>query len=129
MSIINSMVKKKQNIFHSISHALAGVKHVFKTEKSFRIQVVVGVLVIVFAVVFPLASWEQVVILLLVGLVLILELINSVFERLVDSFRPRLHPVVGEIKDIMAAAVLIASIFAAIIGLIIFIPHFAIYLS
>lgn len=123
------MARKKQNIFRSVGHALAGVKQVFKTEQSFRIQVVVGALVIVFAIVFPLEAWEQVVILLLVGLVLILELINSVFERLVDSFRPRLHPVVGEIKDIMAASVLIASVFAAIIGLIIFIPHFAIYLS
>jgi len=123
------MARKKQNIFTSVGHALRGVKQVFKTEQSFRIQVVVGTLVIIFALVFPLEAWERVVILLMVSLVLILELINSVFERLVDSFRPRLHPVVGEIKDIMAAAVLIASVFAAIIGLIIFIPHFAIYIS
>ena len=122
------MARKKNNIFRSIGHALRGVKQVFKTEQSFRIQIVIGALVIVLATVFPLEAWERVVIILLVGLVLILELINSVFERLVGSFRPRLHPVVGEIKDIMAAAVLIASIFAAIIGLIIFIPHLAMYI-
>ncbi|MBU0531272.1 MAG: diacylglycerol kinase family protein [Candidatus Uhrbacteria bacterium] len=123
------MAHKKQNIFRSIGHAWRGVKQVFKTEQSFRIQVVFGALVIILVVLFPLEAWERVVILLLVGLVMILELINSVFERLVDSFRPRLHPVVGEIKDIMAAAVLIASVFAAIIGLIIFIPHLALYIN
>ena len=60
---------------------------------------------------------------MLIGFVLIMELINSVLERLVDSFRSRVHPVVRDIKDIMAAAVFLASLFAAVIGLIIFIPH------
>jgi diacylglycerol kinase len=55
--------------------------------------------------------------------VLVLEIINSIFERIVDVYKPRLNPYVRDIKDMMAAAVLIASLGAAIIGLMIFIPY------
>jgi diacylglycerol kinase len=67
-------------------------------------------------------AFEAIVVLLLIAMVLVLELINSIFERLVDTFKPRIHPVVGEIKDIMAATVLLASVTAAAIGLVIFLP-------
>ncbi|RMD51605.1 diacylglycerol kinase, partial [Candidatus Parcubacteria bacterium] len=40
-----------------------------------------------------------------------------------DGLKPRLHPLVKEIKDIMAGAVLITAIVAALIGLIIFWPY------
>jgi undecaprenol kinase len=70
-----------------------------------------------------LRAEEWIVILLLVGSVLALEMINSIFERIVDTFKPRIHPAVRDIKDIMAATVLVASLIAAIIGLTIFIPE------
>jgi len=117
-------MKTFKQLAFSLKHALHGVKIVFKTENSFKIQVAVGAIIVIFAFWFPLESWERVVILMLIGFVLIMELVNSVFERLVDSFRSRVHPVVRDIKDIMAAAVLLASLFAAIVGLLIFIPHF-----
>ncbi|HBR80558.1 MAG: Diacylglycerol kinase [Candidatus Uhrbacteria bacterium GW2011_GWE2_45_35] len=117
------MLNPKQ-FLSSFSHALRGVKTLIKTEQSFRLQIIVGLVALVFIMVFPLTAFDRVVILLLIALVLALEMINSIFERLVDTFKPRIHPVVGEIKDIMAATVLLASVFSAVIGLIIFIPHF-----
>lgn len=116
-------MKTIKQLNKSLKHALNGVRKVFITENSFRIQVIVSLIVVILAFYLPLQLWEQVVVLMMIGFVLVLELINSVFERLVDSFRARVHPMVGEIKDIMAATVLLASIFTAIIGLIIFIPH------
>lgn len=117
-------MKTLKQLGRSLHHALRGVKVVWHTENSFRIQVLVGAAAVVLAFIFPLQAWEQVVVLMLVGFVLIMELINSVLERLVDSFRSRVHPVVRDIKDIMAAAVFLASLSAAVVGLIIFIPHF-----
>lgn len=117
------MVKIK-SLIKSFSHAWRGAGTLFKSEQSFRLQLLVSILVILFCLVFPVTVFEVIVIFLLIASVLILEMINSIFERLVDAFKPRLHPAVGEIKDIMAAAVLVASLFAAVIGLIIFIPHF-----
>jgi diacylglycerol kinase len=56
--------------------------------------------------------------------VLVLELINSSMERLVDLVKPQLHESARDIKDLMAAAVLMASFFAVLIGLMIFLPSF-----
>ena len=117
------MPKRHNQTIKSFKHAFRGVGRIFETEQSFRLQSVIGFLVVVTTFLLPLESWERVVVLIMVGLVLILELINSVFERLVDSFKPRLHPVVADIKDIMAATVLLASLLAVIVGIIIFGPH------
>lgn len=115
---------KISSLIKSFSHALRGVVILFRTEQSFRLQAVVAVVVLFFCVWLHLRISEIIVVLLLVCSVLILETINSIFERLVDTFKPRLHPIVGEIKDIMAAAVFLVSVLAAVIGLIIFLPHF-----
>jgi diacylglycerol kinase len=117
------MVKFKA-LLKSFSHALRGAKTLIRTEQSFRLQLFFGVLAILLAGFFHLSSFERIVVLLLIALVLILEMINSIFERIVDAFKPRLNPIVGEIKDIMAAAVLLASGFSVLIGVLIFLPHF-----
>lgn len=108
--------------FQSFRHALRGVRLVFLSEQSFRVQVLVAVFALVLLILVPVGVVETSIVLLMIALVLVLEMINSTFERLVDAFKPRLHPVVGEIKDIMAAAVLVASVAAALIGLAIFVP-------
>lgn len=108
---------------NSIAHAMRGVKVVFFSEQSFRIQVVVAVLVIIAACSVGLTSTEWIIILLLIGSVLTLEMVNSILERVVDTFKPRIHPVVKDIKDIMAGTVMLVSLIAAVVGLIIFCPH------
>ncbi|MEK7620606.1 MAG: diacylglycerol kinase family protein [Patescibacteria group bacterium] len=111
--------------FKSLKHALRGVSVVFAAEQSFRIQVYVALLVVVFGIFFQVRTYEWIVLVLLIGSVLTLELINSIVERIVDSFKPRIHPIVKDIKDIMAGAVLLVSVIAAVLGITIFYPHFA----
>jgi diacylglycerol kinase len=118
-----------RDLVKSFSHALRGVKTMLKTEQSFRFQLLAGAAAVILLLVLPVSDFETVAILLLVVLVLVLEMINSIFERLVDAFKPRLHPVVGEIKDIMAATVLVASFFAAVIGAALFFPHLFVLLT
>ncbi|MBU0645973.1 diacylglycerol kinase [Patescibacteria group bacterium] len=108
----------------SLRNAWHGAVLVFHTEQNFRVQVIVGLLVIIFALVFQVRWAELIILVLMIGAVLSLEMINSILERIVDTFKPRIHPVVRDIKDIMAATVLTTSIAAAIIGLIIFFPYF-----
>ncbi|MBI2473921.1 diacylglycerol kinase family protein [Candidatus Uhrbacteria bacterium] len=110
-------------LLKSFSHALRGVGVVFKTEQSFRIQIGVAILVLFLALFFRIQAFEWIILFLLVGSVLILELINSIFERIVDTFKPRIHPVVKDIKDIMAGAVLLGSLISLFIGIVIFLPH------
>lgn len=112
-----------RHLLKSFAHALRGVRVVFGSEPSFRVQVCVAALVLVLARVAGVKTYEWIVLILLIASVLTLELINSIFERLVDAFKPRLHPIVKDVKDIMAGAVLLVCVIAAIIGLIIFYPH------
>jgi len=116
------MIKISQ-LSKSFLHAWRGIRVVFWAEQSFRIQVFIGLFVLFLACGFEVRLIEFTLLLLLVGAVLTLELINSVFERIVDAFRPRLHPVVRDIKDIMAGTVLIVSFIAAVLGIIIFLPY------
>lgn len=107
----------------SLLHAFRGMRVVFQTEQSFRLQIVTAIGVVVAATWFQVRVYEWIVLLLLIGTVLSLELINSIFERMVDLFKPRLHPMVKDVKDIMAAAVLVMSVLSLVVGLIIFWPY------
>lgn len=112
-----------QSLIKSIRYASKGVRVVFQTEQNFRIQLIIGILVMAAAVFFEFPIWKIIILLLVVGSVLILELVNSIFERLVDAFKPRIHQYVAEMKDIMAATVLIASMGAVVIGALLFWPY------
>ncbi len=106
--------------YKSVRHALRGLADVARAEHSFRVQLVVGSAAIVCAVVLPLATWERILVLLMVAAVLVLEVMNSIVERLVDAVQPRLSPMVREIKDMTAGMVLVMTITAAVVGVMIF---------
>jgi undecaprenol kinase len=107
----------------SLKYAGKGLRQVFREEQSFRIQVMAGILVLILSLCFKVKIWEAVALILVVIVVLVLELINSVFERVVDVLKPRMHPDAETIKDIMAAVVLISSFGAVIIGVLILGPY------
>ena len=112
-----------KNFSRSVLHAIRGFKCVSK-EQNFRIQILFSVVVIFFILFFGLRVWEAAALAMMIVLVLVLEIINSVFERIMDILEPRVHPHAKTIKDMMAAAVLMASMGAAFVGVIIFWPYF-----
>ncbi len=107
----------------SIRHAWRGLRLCFKTERSFRIQTAIFLGLIVVTVLLPLTTGERFILLSVAMFVLVLELLNSALERLVDLIKPRLDPYAGDAKDLMAGAVLLASGFALVIGVVILLPH------
>ncbi len=111
-------------IYRSFKYAFQGLIYTFRYELSFKIQSFFAFLVLIASFYFPLKLSERVVIILLVALVLILELVNSVLERVLDFFRPRINESSRFIKDIMAGAVLVATIVSIIVGILIFLPYF-----
>jgi len=86
------------------------------------IQSVIALLVLIFAIIFNLSALEWAVILICIAMVLAAELFNTAIENLSDFVCEDNNYKIAKIKDISAAAVLLLSIFSAIIGLIIFIP-------
>ena len=107
----------------SFTYALRGMKYVLKYEKNFQTEVGFAILVVLAMAYFQVTRAEMIVLFLIIMVVLIMELLNTVMERIVDILKPRVHPYARLIKDIMAAGVLVSSFFAVIIGLIIFIPY------
>jgi diacylglycerol kinase len=115
--------------FRSARHASRGVFSVYRTEQNFRIQCVGALCANTLAMILPL-SWDRRLIILIVSAsVLVLELLNSAIERLLDLLRPRLNEYAGEVKDVMAGAVLIASLSAVVVGICIFWPYMLTFLA
>lgn len=113
-----------REIRKSFSCAFRGLKYALTTERNFQIEFVVAIFVGTLILIFDIKSWEAVVLVAMIMFVLIVELANTVVERVVDILKPRVHPYVRLIKDMMASVVLISAVFAAAVGIIIFYPYF-----
>lgn len=107
----------------SFVYAYRGLCYVFRHEFNFRVQVAVSALVIIASLFLQIRRSEVIVIVFLIGLVLLLEILNSVQEKISDLLKPRLSGQVEVVKNMMAAMVFLASILAIIIGGIIFTPY------
>nr|WP_199079544.1 diacylglycerol kinase family protein [Pedobacter sp. ASV19] len=99
-----------------------GLYYTFKTQINFRFHCGAALAVVICGWYFNLNQTEWLWILLSIAMVLVLELVNTAIEALVDLVSPDYHQKAGIAKDTAAAAVLIAALLAALIGLIIFIP-------
>lgn len=103
--------------------AFSGIKTIVQEKQPFRIMVISAILVIVAMICFNLTLIHKIIILFMIVLVLSLELLNSVVEKVLDFICPQKNERVKKIKDMSAGVVLIASIGAALIGILIFLPY------
>ena len=111
---------RKKNRFKAAYH---GLNSVFESEQNFRIHLFAFVIVILFGVFFGLTNLEWIAILSCSFLVLICEVFNTAIEKLGDHISPNYDVLIGKVKDISAAAVLISSIMSLVVGAIVFIPY------
>lgn len=107
----------------SIRAALNGINYTIRSQRNFRIQLFVGLIVIVAATILRVSVIEWCLLLFCIALVMGLELINSSMEELVNLVHPEWSEKAGRIKDIAAGAVTLASLFSIVIGLLIFVHH------
>ena len=115
--------EKNKQFITSIEFAFTGFKTVFDGERNMRKHVLLGIVAIIAGFVFRLNQMEWLWLLLSVFLVWIVEIVNTVFENVVDMFTDfHFHPIGKKIKDMAAGAVLMTAFFALIVAAIIFIP-------
>lgn len=112
-----------KRLFKSFRYALKGLIKTFKEEQNLRVQSVAALVVILMAWYFQIERLEWGLIIFAIGLVIFAELVNSAIEKISDLFKPRIDIYIKLVKDITAAAVLVASSIAVIIGLIVFWPY------
>lgn len=106
-----------------LRNAGAGLKLAWVEEINFKVEVACAVVVIALGIFLHLSTLEFVLITLVIGGVLAAEAFNTALEELCDKFQPTHDPHIAKIKDLAAAAVLIASLAAGVVGLLIFIPY------
>ncbi len=109
-----------RKLVDSFSFAIDGIKQAFQSERNLRIHVIIGLLVLILGVLLGLTRVEFIILLFVISLVLVMELFNTVVERIIDLVSPNYHPRAKVIKNIAAGAVLISSVNAAIIGFLLF---------
>lgn len=122
------MLKKNKKSFKrfvkSFGYSGEGIKYAFYHEQNIIVMFVLGIIAIILGLVFNITYTERLVVLLLIGMILSLELVNTAIEAVVNLHDGDKKSKYGKIaKDCASGAVSIASIFALIIGLLIYLPH------
>ena len=124
---------KKQSVDHksplanSFRYAGRGILQVFRSERSFRLQILAFALVVIAGFIFRITGMEWVLILIAGSTVLVSEMINTAVEYIIDLVTEEYRVLAGHIKNVTAGAVLVSAIIAVIIGLVIFVPYFLEY--
>lgn len=113
------MIRIKR-LFKSFVYACRGLIKIFKEEQNFKIEIITAVIVIALAIYLQFNYLEIAILVLVIGLVLLAEVVNSVVELISDILKPKLDHYVKKIKDMVAAAVMVAAFVAVIVGVIIF---------
>ena len=119
------MTKKSSfvlNRIKSIGYAFNGACYLIKNEKSIQVQFGLGIIMTIAGFYYNISAIEWMIQILLIGVIMTIEGVNSVIEEIADFIHPEFHKKIGLIKDISAGAVFIFAIAASIIGLIIYIP-------
>lgn len=104
----------------SLRHAMSGLRSAWKTQQNVRIHSVIAVSVLLLAVITGMSALEVAIVLVTISIVIVSELINTAVEILSDIMHPRVHRNVEILKDVSAAAVLVASVVAVLVGVLLF---------
>ena len=103
-----------RRLINATRSSAQGFKAAWKTEDAFRQESVLAVILIPVAVLLPVSLVYKLLLIGSVILVLIVEVLNSAIEAVVDRFGGEIHPLSGKAKDLGSAAVLLALTLALI---------------
>lgn len=112
----------KRTFKSSVKNCLDGIGYVTKSEKNFKREVALGIIALLLSYILKIDKIEFIIVLTMICLVLTTEIINTAIERAVDLVTKEYHELARIAKDVSAGSVLVTSIFALIIGIIIFMP-------
>ena len=111
------------NLFLSFKYAWAGVRYAFVTQRNFRIHTFIGILAVSLGIFLEIRAMELAVIVMTCAIVMVLELINTAIEAVVDlTVKQSYHELAKIAKDCAAGAVLISAIAAVVVAACILLP-------
>lgn len=103
-----------RRILNASSYAIQGLATAWRTEHSFRQELLVVALGVIFAFVLPVSGFQKLALIGVLLLVLIVELMNSAIEAVVDRISLERHPLSKNAKDFGGAAVGLTILLAAL---------------
>lgn len=106
----------------SFNYAFEGVVAFFRQEHNARIHLAATLIVVILSILLPVSKLEIAVLAIAVAFVWTAEIFNTAIEKAMDLISTVKDSRIKVIKDLAAAAVLIAAIAALLTGCIIFIP-------
>ena len=115
--------KTSSNLLKSFKYAFSGISYVLKTSRNFKIQLIFAVISLMIGFLLQISQSNYVILIATIMSVLILELLNTSIESIVDLVVKKEFSSLAKIsKDTSAGAVLLASINSVIIAVYIFVP-------
>ena len=126
---INSLKNRKESyktssdVFKSFKYAFSGISYVLKTSRNFKIQLIFAFTSLMIGFFLQISQINYVILIATIMSVLILEILNTSIESIVDLVVKKEFSSLAKIsKDTSAGAVLLASINSVIIAVYIFVP-------
>jgi diacylglycerol kinase len=117
------------SLIRSFGFAFEGVSYLIRTQRNVRIEIAIGVVVLIVAAWVRVTPVEWAVLVLTIAMVLAMEALNTAIELAVTLASPERHPLAKAAKDVSAAMVLIAAIASVVVGLAILGPRLALLVS
>ncbi|WP_395166589.1 diacylglycerol kinase [Francisella salimarina] len=118
--------KPKYTLFKNTSYALSGLVDIFKNEKSFRLQLLLFIILTVTIWVLPFSIVSKFVLQIVSMLPIYAEIINSAIERVVDLVTTDYHILAKQAKDAGSALVFVSFVIELIVWIMIIYLNFLI---
>ena len=112
-------MRRLRGRFH---YAFEGVVYVLRTQPNMKIHAVMGTLAVLMGFFFHVSEGEWLALVIVIGFVMILEVVNTAIEALVDLYTEEYHELAKASKDTAAGAVLLMAMVSVVVGAIIFLP-------
>ena len=110
-----------RKIFKSFQYSFHGLK-IHSQQHNFMGMLISALFVILLGFILNISYFEWLILVLIMGLVLSLEALNTSLEKTLDYLEPRFSDKIKMLKDLMAGGVAIVIFTSIIIGLMIFLP-------
>jgi len=111
-----------QRLINSFKYSFEGLVYAYAHEQSMIIHISATILALFGGLYFNVSILEWLFLLLLIGLIVGIELLNTSIEATIDLISPNINPLAKIAKDTASAAVCVLSIVAFAGGIIIFLP-------
>lgn len=112
----------------SFRHAVDGFFYAVKEEHNMIIILLAALVAVLAGVLFRINQYEWLFCILVIGLVIAFEMVNTAIEATIDLAMPKIHPLARIAKDTASTATLVLSITAFIGACVIFIPKIVSFL-